>query len=303
MSKKRQENELISIIMPVYNAGDFLVEAIKSILDQTYTNWELIAVDDKSEDNSLQILKKFAAGDKRIKIITNRSNRGIGYSLNRALKVAKGTFIARMDADDIAAPKRLAIQQQFLKKHPKIIVCGGQANMIDCQGKVFAKKQFPTKPSILYDMIMQMIPIQHPMLMARAKYYKRYRYDESLSTAEDVDLLFYFLSRGPISNVSQYIYNYRKANSSNGYHNVKKTFYLTFLARWKAIISYRYQPSIKGVLISLAQLMAVTVLPSQWIVKLFEAIRFYPPVWQRLLAMPERLNPNQELRLNHNLNS
>src|ERR1035437_771680 len=96
-----KKQSLISVIMPVYNASEYLSKAIESILWQTHTNWELICVNDGSTDNSLSILKAFAKKDKRIKVFSNKTKRGIGYSLNKALKVTKGKFIARMDADDI----------------------------------------------------------------------------------------------------------------------------------------------------------------------------------------------------------
>lgn len=272
---------LISVIMPVYNASDYLSKAIDSILWQTYTNWELICVNDGSTDNSLSILKYFAKKDKRIKVFSNKTKHGIGYSLNKGLKVAQGKFIARMDADDISLGDRFTKQVTFLNKNRKMVACGGQAAIIDPFDNILAYKKFPTNPDVLYKMIMKVVPLQHPILMARADVFKGYKYVEGLPTAEDVDMLFYLLSRGKIGNVDSVIYQYRKATLSNGYHNVKKTFFITFLTRLNAILKYHYEPSFMGIFISLFELAAVSILPSRLIVKLFEKVRFEQPSFKK----------------------
>jgi len=280
-----KKQPLISVIMPTYNASEYLSKAIESILWQTHTNWELICVNDGSTDNSLSMLKAFAKKDKRIKIYTNRTKRGIGYSLNKALKVTQGKFVARMDADDISLSDRLTKQLEFLNKNKEIVACGGQAEIIDSSDNIIAYKKFPTNPETLYKMIMKVIPLQHPLLMARSDVLKNYKYLENLSTAEDVDMLFYLLSRGKISNIDSVIYKYRKVTLSNGYHNVKKTFFITFLTRLNAILKYHYEPSFMGISISLFELAVVSILPSKLIVKVFEKIRFEQPSLKKNLLL------------------
>lgn len=269
-----KKQPLISILMPVYNAGFFVSEAIESINSQTYKNWELVCVDDGSNDDSLIILKKYARLDKRIKILKNRVNKGISYSLNRAIAIAKGEYLCRMDADDISLPNRLEKQMEFLKKNPKVVACGGQVEMIDNKGKLIGRKYFPVDSKGCYKMIFKMVPIQHAALMIRANIMKKYRYLEDVSTSEDVDLIFYLISKGQINNTKDFIYQYRKADSSNGYHNVKKTFYFTLLSRIKAIKKYGYRPTLSGVMFSFLQAIVVTLLPSKLVVRLFEALRF-----------------------------
>lgn len=279
----KTKQPFVSVIMPVYNAGDFLVEAIESIRLQTHSNWELICIDDSSTDDSLTILENYQKLDKRIKVYRNKTNKGIGYSLNRALKLAKGSLIARMDADDISLPDRFAKQVGLLLKRPTVVACGGQAAMIDRKGIIFAYKRFPTESKKLYEMIMRMVPIQHPIIMAKASSLKKYRYNEYVTTAEDVDMLFYLLNKGALSNVDSVIYKYRKSDTSNGYHNVKKTFYITFMNRFRAIEKYSYAPTVKGVLITLGQFLLVSVLPNKLVVNLFEAFRYEPPLWKKPL--------------------
>jgi glycosyltransferase involved in cell wall biosynthesis len=275
---------LVSVIIPVKNAGKFVGAAIKSIVDQTYKNWEMIIVDDGSTDKTGKILKKFAKKDKRITVITHDISKGIGASLNLALTKTKGLFIARMDGDDVSLPNRLAVQVHFLQKNPKVVAVGGQAEMIDGEGEIFAFKHFPTDPQKLREMIMWMVPIQHPIMMARASAYKKCHYDESYATAEDVEMFMQLLQYGEFGNVSEVVYQYRKADTSNGYHNLKQTFYLTLLGRWQGITKHGYRPSIKGIVLSLIQLLVVSLLPAKLIVRLYESRRFLWLAQQRLVS-------------------
>ncbi|MBQ2873143.1 MAG: glycosyltransferase family 2 protein [Bacilli bacterium] len=108
--------KLVSIVMPSYNTAKFIEESIKSVLDQTYTNWELIIVDDCSKDNTDEVVKKFLS-DKRIKYLKNKKNSGAAFSRNYALREAKGKFIAFLDSDDLWFPDKLEKQLQFMEKN------------------------------------------------------------------------------------------------------------------------------------------------------------------------------------------
>lgn len=266
---------LVSVIMPVKDAGRFVGAAVESIVKQTHANWEMIVVDDGSSDETGKILKKFAKKDRRIKVITHKVSKGIGASLNQALFKAHGEFVARMDGDDIALSNRIATQVAFLQKNSEIVAVGGQVEMIDGAGEIFAYKHFPTNPTSLREMIMWMVPIQHPVMMVRGEVYKKCRYDEKLKTAEDVDMMMQLLEHGEFGNVSETVYQYRKVDTSNGYHNVKQTFWLTTLGRMRGILHYSYKPSVKGIMLSLLQIAVVGILPSKLVVRMYESKRFF----------------------------
>ena len=157
MKKLNQYNPLVSVVMPVFNAGDFLVAAIESILKQTYKNFEFVIVDDGSIDNSWKIISKFANKDRRIKILKNKENLGIAKTMNEAIKKAKGQFIARMDADDIALSKRLEKQVEFLLNNPDTGVLGSQMFEINDKNIVTAVRKEPsikrTFPKVYFHMI------------------------------------------------------------------------------------------------------------------------------------------------------
>ena len=109
---------LISVITCTYNDKDFIAETIESILNQTFTDFEYIIVNDVSNDGTAEILKEYASKDDRIKIITNKENSGTYVSANNALEVAQGKYVARIDGDDVAMPSRFEKQVNFLKENP-----------------------------------------------------------------------------------------------------------------------------------------------------------------------------------------
>ena len=123
-----QFNPLVSILMPLYNGEKYIIESMESIRNQTYENWELIIVDDGSTDNSIKLIKQFVKQNsnmsEKTSIIPCNCNKGIVSALNIGLNHCNGTFIARMDCDDICYPNRLQIQMEFAKKYPNVHVFG-----------------------------------------------------------------------------------------------------------------------------------------------------------------------------------
>lgn len=141
---------LVSVLMSVYNSEIFLVEAIESVLNQTYKDFEFIIIDDGSKDNSLAIAKKYQQQDARI-VIDSHENMGLGNSLNRAMKIAKGEWIARMDADDIMLPNRLEEQLKHLSVHPEIDVMSCWAYYINSKGNNIGKLIHPQDLNTIED--------------------------------------------------------------------------------------------------------------------------------------------------------
>ncbi|RKD12408.1 hypothetical protein BCY91_12215 [Pelobium manganitolerans] len=125
---KAVENSLVSVIMPVYNASAYLEEAITSILDQSYQNFEFIIINDGSKDDTVEIIKRF--DDARIKLIDEKENKGYTYRLNQGIVLSEGEFIARMDADDISLRERFAKQVEFLQNNRSVVVCGTALEII-----------------------------------------------------------------------------------------------------------------------------------------------------------------------------
>ncbi len=124
VSNGNNADPCVSVVMPVYNGELYLREAVESILNQTFANFEFIIVDDGSTDSTQQILAEYAAQDARIILNRNRENLGLIPTLNKGVALAQGEYIARHDADDISLPKRLAAQVAYLQNHPEVGLLG-----------------------------------------------------------------------------------------------------------------------------------------------------------------------------------
>lgn len=185
------EKGLVSVIMSNYNTPEeYLRAAIESILNQTYSNFEFIIIDDCSTDNSLSIIESY--NDSRIVIIRNEQNLGITKSLNRGLAVARGEFIARMDADDIAFVNRFEKQVDFLKTHPDYIVCGTGVELIgDWESKHSNKyicRNIPERETFRIHLLFGNYPnIVHPTAMFNHGLLLKnnIRYNEKYPLAQD----------------------------------------------------------------------------------------------------------------------
>lgn len=178
----------ISIIMSVYNAEKYLPQAVESILNQSFSDFEFIIIEDCSTDNSLQILKEYEKKDSRIKLIQkpeNKKMQGFIENLNIGLKEAKGRYIARMDADDISYPNRLEKQVSFLDKNPDIFVVGSSVNLIDEQNQFIRKLEAKEVDSDIKHLMIKKVSMYHPVIMFRNE--KNIEYREKIYYCEDYD--------------------------------------------------------------------------------------------------------------------
>jgi len=184
----------VSILMPVYNDERYVCKAIESILNQTFTDFKFIIIDDGSTDNTPRILSEYARCDPRIKLIRNKDNRGIVYSLNRGLSLTRSEYIARMDANDISLPERLAKQVAYLDQHPEVGVLGTNIAYIDTRGNLLnngrPKDRHELSPNFIRWMLMWRCPIYHPTVMIRRSILKQtgFGYDPTFRHVEDRDL-------------------------------------------------------------------------------------------------------------------
>ena len=178
------ENILISIGIPCYNAEETIGETIKSIITQTYKDWELIIVDDGSTDDSLSEIKKIK--DFRIKILS-RENRGLPATLNEIVSLAEGDFFARMDADDIMLPDRLEKQIKYFDKHPEVDLLGGGIVCIEANGNETGRRFAPSVVDSAYRVFKGEV-LYHPTVMGRTEWFREHPYDESVVRSEDFEL-------------------------------------------------------------------------------------------------------------------
>lgn len=145
-----KEQPLISVLLPVHNAGETLADCVSSILTQSYKNLEIIVIDDRSSDKSYPILKTFKKKSKKLRLYRNVKRYGIGVTLNRMVKKARGSYIAFMDTSDISSPNRLKKQINFLLNNPDFVAVGSQVTFIDESGKKIGRSDFPTDHELIY---------------------------------------------------------------------------------------------------------------------------------------------------------
>lgn len=180
---------IISVLMPVYNAGAFLKVGIDSILQQTYSDFELIIINDGSNDNSEQIILSFK--DPRIKYYKNEKNSGLIFTLNKGLKYCSGKFIARMDADDISLPDRFEKQINYIEKNPSLSGVGCHVSFINEKAAVIGTWKADELTATYLQIKKHIVKencIAHPSVMVRASILKEYQYNNNQQHIEDYDL-------------------------------------------------------------------------------------------------------------------
>ena len=230
-------NPKISVIMSVYNQGQYLSQAIDSILSQTWTNFEFLIIDDASTDSTLQILNRYR--DRRISVFTHRRQAGLAGSLNQVIKKSRGEYIARMDADDIARPNRLKLQLHFLESHPAVVACGTGVDLINTQGRKTGRKTYPQR--ITKSLLMRYNPIIHPTVMiCRSAVAAMGNYDINLNGAEDYDLWLRLGSQYQLTNINKILLAYRVNPKGISWNNLKHTELQAIKARIIALIRYNY---------------------------------------------------------------
>ena len=201
----------ISCLLPVYNGEAFLVEAVDSILSQTYRDFELVVVDDGSRDATPDILRAFAETDDRVRVV-RRENGGIVAALNTGLSASRGEYLARMDADDISLPDRFQFQMDYLDAHPGCVLVGGVARSLNPDGSFGGRTTggrhlrtdlscFPPRVAVA----------MHPLIMVRrAALFQVGGYRSSFPHAEDYDLFLRLSKLGTIDNPGRDMLIYRR---------------------------------------------------------------------------------------------
>jgi len=198
----------VSVVIPVYNGARYLSVAVESILHQTFTDFELIIIDDGSTDETWTILNNF--NDPRLRLVQNEKNIGVSKSANKGLALAQGMYIARMDADDISLPERLSRQVDFLETHPEIGVLGTGFKVIDGYGRFSDTHLPPAQDAILRWYLCFFCPIAHSTVMMRRQTVEQVGgYSSEIVLAEDYDLWQRLSSTTRLSNLQDVLVFYR----------------------------------------------------------------------------------------------
>jgi len=200
---------LVSVVLASRNGSKTIASAIESIVNQSYTNLELIIVDDESTDNTYKIAKEFDSKI-TIKIIRNEANLGLARSLNRGIGATSGDLIARMDDDDISLPERIYAQVRFMNEHPDVDVVGTGVILVDASYKAIGIQNKPESDKQIKQAICKENPFYHPTVIMRRSFIERVGgYDEKLRRKEDYELWGRAANSSKYHNLQEPLLHYR----------------------------------------------------------------------------------------------
>ncbi len=200
-------NPKVTVGIPVFNGQDFIRLAVKSVLNQTYSDFELIITDDGSTDDSVKIIQSF--DDPRIRIISDGENMGISFRLNQQISLAKGEFFIRMDADDIMMPDRIERQIKYLEKHPDVDLIGGAAIIIDNHNKIIGDRHSAVEKRLTLQSWLVGDSFIHPTVAGKISFFQRHMYESEYKGIEDQDLWFRASQDSVMVQLAQYYIFYR----------------------------------------------------------------------------------------------
>jgi glycosyltransferase involved in cell wall biosynthesis len=198
---------LVSVLMPVYNASQYLMESIESVLQQSFTDFEFVIVDDGSTDDSVSVIKTY--DDSRIRLIRNEHD--FILSLNMGIKRSVGKYVARMDSDDLMLPDRLQKQVDYMEEHPDIAVCGSYAEFFGVGTGMM--RGHSRHKDLISDMLLYN-PLIHPSVMMRRVIFENHEYKRDYPCAEDYKL-WTDLAMGSLrfSNIPEILLKYRRSEN------------------------------------------------------------------------------------------
>jgi glycosyltransferase involved in cell wall biosynthesis len=230
---------VISVIMPVRNAARWLPEAMESVLAQQFREFEVLVIDDGSDDGTPALLADVARTESRIGVLRQPA-RGIIAALNLGIATARAAYIARLDADDRARPDRLARQLAFMQAHREIVLVGSAAEVIDAAGAPIGRIVPPTEPARLARRLRRGNPFIHSSVMMRTEVVRELGgYRRPFAAAEDYDLWLRMAEIGGIANVPQTLIAYRRHQSNLSRHQAVRQAFSVRLAQRSAMLRAR----------------------------------------------------------------
>lgn len=230
---------VVSILMPVYNGKKYLAEAINSILEQSYTDFELLVLDDGSTDGSLELVRNIK--DKRIRLIADGQNLQQPKRYNQGVQLARGKYIAIMHADDIALPERLRKQVNFLDSQPEYDIVGTKVCFFNEAGRYTRSTGVAKQGEYLQLYCLFNCPFFHPTLLFRKQVLEEHPYREDFTTAEDYELWSRILRWHKGANLNEILLHYR-IHSSNNSRRKNKQQLENIKQIWRQLFAYWQLP-------------------------------------------------------------
>ena len=264
----KQSKPLVSVIMPVYNTKEYVWEAIESILNQTFKEFEFIIVDDWSTDWSYEICEEYAKNDKRIRLYKNEKNSWVAYTKNRLISLTTTDYLVSQDSDDVSFSDRLKLEYEFLERHKDYAVVAWNNVIIDEEWKVIWHRKYSDD---IRNVILKKSPVSHPTTMMRKSDFLSVWWYSKVKYVEDYDLWIRLYTEWyKIKIINKDLLKYRIRKWAQKWH-VKETIKWTLLCQKKAYD--KIKPSISDMVYHYC-LWLLTLLPNSWIMALFKLLTY-----------------------------
>ncbi len=265
----------VTVATVAYNAERYLAACVDSVRAQSLQDYEHLIVDDASTDGTLALARKLARSDSRIRVEASPRNLGIAGARNRAVALARGAFLAWLDADDIAMPTRLERQCSVLALRPEVAVVGGYLEFFDDSGPI-SLRTYPTRDAELRRMLFRFVPVSQPASMIRVSALRSCGpYRQDCAPAEDLDMLFRLSQVGEMANLPEVVTRYRQAPTSATMRNLRLMERRTLIIRLRALRG-PIRPSMGDLFFNLGHGMALYLLPRRMKLALVNRIRNQP---------------------------
>jgi glycosyltransferase involved in cell wall biosynthesis len=219
-SKLGISEDILDVLMPVFNAESYLREALESIVMQTFSGWKLLIINDGSTDNSLRIIEEYARGDSRI-LFRTRENIGLVHTLNELVEWSNAPYIARMDADDISLPNRFERQLERFRNDPLVSIVGSWVTLFGSKSETWHFRR--SDPQIRICSMFGSCSLLHASLLCKREVFESYPFDMEYKHLEDFDFLSRIICQGKfkMAVVGQPLYLYRQHAESVVYQNIQ----------------------------------------------------------------------------------
>ncbi len=265
---------VVSIVIPVHNGEKYIKESIDSCLAQTYSNIEILVVDDKSTDSTLEILKGYG---EKITVLPVEKQNGLGNVINIGIRASKGKYIARMDADDIMYPDRIEKQVEYLENNPSCVAVGGQIDIINENSDITGHREYAQNDKDLKKNRFLFQPFAHPAVTLRKSTLEEIGlYPEDMWKVEDVKLFLILSTKGEFANLPDTVLKYRMTFQTESQSKMVEHFKLTNDMRNWAIQNLDIKPTFREYVIWNMQKVGVrilSILPPTLFMKAFEIFR------------------------------
>ena len=259
--------------MPAYNAERYIEEAISSILNQSFSDFELIIIDDCSTDATWKLIENHKKKDTRIRTFLNKENLGIAGNRNKGVSLVTGKYLLWQDADDVSLPERMQMQFKYLERNADVAIVGGYLELFNTHGTI-GIRSYPLEDAEMRKCIFRYSPIAQPAAMLRVESLRMTgTYNLEYPPAEDLDMTFRLGQNYKLGNIGETLIRYRVSDNSATFTSLRKMEISTLKIRRKYWSSSAYEKTLRDLIYNLFHLISIWIVPAKFKIRLFNKFR------------------------------